>query len=104
MTIRDDATVPPVGIRFPGLEAMAGNRQAEPVIALLNDGTEQTGELAGFSASAETLQVKSGGEERSLAFADLQWLTLTRPIDPSASAEAFRAHGIEVQTLPQRSP
>jgi type II secretory ATPase GspE/PulE/Tfp pilus assembly ATPase PilB-like protein len=79
------------------------DRAPESVLVRLADASEIEGLLTGFSARQGRIEITSGGQVRSIDFAQLQWVRFTRPVDFSRSAEAFKRGGMLVEALPAPS-
>jgi len=88
---------------FPGLESLLHGHR-ETVQALLCDGREVSGVLTGFFAAAAEVEITTPERVERIAFANLQWLKSAVGVDPAASAAIFRKQGVEVESLPRRSP
>src|SRR6185503_8206157 len=85
---------------------LAPREAPEPVQARLWDGSQFDGDLAGFFAEEQRVELRLGDSEGTelIRFGDLQWMKFTRPVDASRNTEAFRKHGMKVETFPLRSP
>jgi hypothetical protein len=90
---------------FPGMESLVPNVRGESVLARCRGGREIAGRLVGFFSAEQRVEIaREDGTLERAAFADLQWMKFTRPVDPASSATVLRGKGFQVESLPRRSP